>query len=106
MTFEGRIAGGADIDGDSITYMLTDGVKLESGEYETATVIKTEYGSFIINPETGEYTYTVDNFKAYAYFEAHEDAQDPDRYDQRRGGGPARGAVRNGQGNSDLHQPA
>ena len=58
MRFEGTVSGGTDIDDSSVQYMLTDGSTQANGDFSTSAVIKTDYGSFTIDPVTGEYTYT------------------------------------------------
>lgn len=77
MRFEGSVSGGTDIDDNdnSLQYMLTDGSKQVNGDFSTSTVIKTDYGSFIIDPVTGEYIYTVDSYssKLADYFRDNPD---------------------------------
>ena len=56
LTHKATITGAHDVDtGDTLKYYLVgpDGTP--------TTVVKTEYGSVSIDPETGEYTYTLDN---------------------------------------------
>ena len=56
LTHTAMITGAHDVDtGDTLKYYLVgpDGTP--------TTVVKTEYGSVTIDPETGEYTYTLDN---------------------------------------------
>lgn len=64
MRFEGTVSGGTDIDDSSVQYMLTDGSTQANGDFSTSAVIKTDYGSFTIDPVTGEYTYTVDSYSS------------------------------------------
>ncbi|MGE9986098.1 VCBS domain-containing protein [Desulfovibrio sp. SGI.169] len=66
MRFEGRVSGGTDIDDNdsSLQYMLTNGEKSANGDFVASTVLKTAYGAFVIDPVTGEYSYTVDGYSA------------------------------------------